>query len=496
MGHRAGGYQRAVDMTSRPVATVDNGRYRLIEHLGAGGAAEVWRGHDDLLDRDVAIKVVEHEDLGQLPSLLNEAQSAARLHHPYITDVYDVGSQSLPSGRVLSYAVMELVDGVTLRTIIGPGRRTPWPEVTRIVAQVAEALAVAHANGVVHRDVSASNVMLTGHGIKVLDFGIAAALGSPECDQDGVVPGNVRYAAPERIAQPDRPVRPAGDIYSLGVLWYRLLAGAFPWTVSGNDEILGAHLDQAPNPLPASVGLPEPLRELCFRCLAKDPADRPTAAEIATSLSSFRGGAEAVDRSPPSPVDLVEPTRVLGLVRSPRRRAALVALALAIAAIAAAVSLAGGAVFDRPAPPSGRPPLAASPAVPKPPSIAASAIRPLASPTTSPESVTAPAVPTASPPGPVASTAPSPTASPSAPSPTAPGATEVSGLGGLVLARCVGAKADKAEIVQAIAAPGYTLDKFEPGPAKDARASFRAPGYLTDIRISCPKGVFTPHVRD
>src|SRR6185312_9010162 len=151
-------------------------RYRLIEQLGAGGMSVVWRGYDEVLGRQVAVKVLASRlasDRAFRHRIRVEAQAAARLCHPNITNVYDYG-ESHQVGLTVPYVVMELVDGGSLAGRLGREMRLPWREAVTIGAEVSSALATAHARGVVHRDVTPGNVMLTSTGVKVVDFGISA----------------------------------------------------------------------------------------------------------------------------------------------------------------------------------------------------------------------------------------------------------------------------------------------------------------------------------
>src|SRR5690348_691141 len=156
-----------------PGATL-HGRFALRERIGAGGMSEVWRADDEVLGRPVAVKALA-VPLAADPVLRaatwREARAAAKLTHPNVTAVYDYGEAPMPGGAVLPYLVMELVDGESLADRLRSGP-LPWPEATRIGAQVAAALSVAHGLGIVHRDIKPGNVMLTAGGAKVLDFGI------------------------------------------------------------------------------------------------------------------------------------------------------------------------------------------------------------------------------------------------------------------------------------------------------------------------------------
>ncbi|MGI5211881.1 protein kinase domain-containing protein [Plantactinospora sp. CA-290183] len=279
-------------------------RYRLIEQLGVGGMAVVWRGYDELLGRPVAVKMLASRlanDRAFRHRIRAEARAAARLCHPHIVGVYDYG-ESARSGRTVPYVVMELVDGDSLASRFARQGRLPWREAVTICAQVAAALAAAHVRGVVHRDITPGNVMLTPMGAKVVDFGISALVGEREAGPDGHLFGTPAYLAPERLDQGE--VSPATDVYALGLLLHRALAGRLPWRAKTRTEMLRAHLREAPEPLPPLPGLPDEVAALTTACLAKSPADRPHSVEVARTLAAAAGVAVAVPALPvPSGAD-------------------------------------------------------------------------------------------------------------------------------------------------------------------------------------------------
>ncbi|MCM0675001.1 protein kinase [Micromonospora phytophila] len=278
-------------------------RYRLIEQLGAGGMSVVWRGYDEVLGRQVAIKVLASRlasDRAFRHRIRIEAQAAARLCHPNITNVYDYG-ESVQVGLTVPYVVMELVDGESLTGRLRRGQ-LPWREAVTIGAEVASALATAHARGVVHRDVTPGNVMLTATGVKVVDFGISALVGEKEKGPDGTLLGTPAYLAPERLD--DGQVSPATDVYAVGLLLYRMLIGRLPWQASTTTQMLRAHMYNEPEPMPRVPGLGDEVRDLVHRCLAKRPEDRPATAEVARTLAEAAGMIAAVPVSPAGgPVD-------------------------------------------------------------------------------------------------------------------------------------------------------------------------------------------------
>jgi serine/threonine-protein kinase len=266
------------------------GRYRLVERLGVGGMSVVWRGFDEVLGRQVAVKVLAGRGSAD-PSLRErlrvEAQAAARLSHPNITNVYDYGETPLDGGSPVPYVVMELVDGEPLATHLAGGAALPWESAASVCAEVAGALAAAHARGVVHRDVTPGNVMLTPGGVKVVDFGISALIGDTDVGLDGSLLGTPAYLAPERLD--GGQVSPATDVYALGLLLYRSLTGHLPWRAATTTQMLRAHRYEEPGPLPEVAGLPDEIAELCRRCLAKAPDERPTSAEVAAGLAEAAG---------------------------------------------------------------------------------------------------------------------------------------------------------------------------------------------------------------
>ncbi|MCX5067965.1 serine/threonine protein kinase [Micromonospora lupini] len=262
------------------------GRYRLLERLGSGGMSAVHRAYDEVLERDVAVKVLVASDTNARQRIRAEAKAAARLSHPHVTSVYDFG-ESTVDGVQVPFVVLELLNGVTLEQRLAAGPLPPRAGL-RVCAEVAAALEAAHAQGLVHRDVKPSNVMLTPTGAKVLDFGIAAAAGDPEIDFEGRLLGTPAYLAPERLAAGE--VLPACDLYALGLLLHRTLTGRLPWATETQTGMLRAHVHVEPDPLPEIDGVPPEIHRLYRWCLARDPADRPPAAEAARILLAAATG--------------------------------------------------------------------------------------------------------------------------------------------------------------------------------------------------------------
>jgi len=292
------------------------GRYRLVERLGSGGMSVVWRAHDEVLQRSVAVKMLA-PDLALIPEVRQrlhaEAQAAARLCHPHIASVFDYGESENDAGVGVPFVVMELITGPALAARLAGGTRLPWRDAVITCAQVAAGLALAHSQGIVHRDVTPANVLHSEAGAKVVDFGISAVIGDIEHVVDGHIVGTPAYLAPERID--GGPAAPAVDIYALGLVLYRALAGNMPWRATTPIEMLRAHRHADPHPLPSLPGLPKAVATLCLASIEKLPSARPTAADTARALADA-----AEIKVPPLPVDA--PTAVPTIrrwFRSPRR---------------------------------------------------------------------------------------------------------------------------------------------------------------------------------
>ncbi|MGC5022375.1 protein kinase domain-containing protein [Micromonospora sp. DT47] len=269
------------------------GRYRLVEPVGQGGMAVVWRADDELLHRTVAVKLLAPQlasDRRSRELIRAEAYAAAQLNHPHIANVYDYGEARQRGFRRVPYLVMEFVRGDTLAARLRAGGALDWPEAVRVCADVAAALAAAHAEGLVHRDVKPDNVLLSPTGVKLVDLGIALAVGQRSVGEQGEVLGTPRYMAPEQVN--GDPAVPASDVYALGLLLHECLTGAPLHRGATVAELVARdHLAHAASE-PDVPGLPEPVSRLRRRCLAPEPVDRPTSAEVAALL------AETVGRRP------------------------------------------------------------------------------------------------------------------------------------------------------------------------------------------------------
>jgi serine/threonine protein kinase len=282
------------------------GRYRLDSRVGTGGMAVVWKAYDTVLARTVAVKVLAAhcaDDPQSRDRIRSEAQAAAALSHPNIAQVYDYGEADV-AGAVVPFIVMELIRGNSLHQRLDDGPVLPRYAM-RLSAEIAAALAAAHAEGLVHRDIKPANVMLAPTGAKVVDFGIAAAIRPPGTGPyDVEVLGTPAYLAPERLLHD--AVEPASDVYALGVLLYRLLAGHPPWTSETTTQMLTAHIYLEPPPLLPMFQVPAFVTELCNRCLAKDPDQRPSAREAAALLAHGAGLQIITDEPPAQQQDAVD----------------------------------------------------------------------------------------------------------------------------------------------------------------------------------------------
>src|SRR5881394_1058731 len=246
-------------------------RYRLDSRIASGGMGEVWRGTDTVLDRLVAVKLLRQEradDTVFRSRFETEAQHAAGLHHPGVTQVFDFGAGD---ARHAPYLVMEYVDGKPLSALLRPAQPMDPAPAARLIAAVADALGAAHVQGIVHRDVKPANILVThDQQVKITDFGIARAAGSVALTRTGEVLGTPQYISPEQAE--GKPATPASDVYSLGAVGYECLAGHRPFQADTPVATAIAHLRQPVPELPSTV--PAALADVVRRALAKAPEDR------------------------------------------------------------------------------------------------------------------------------------------------------------------------------------------------------------------------------
>ncbi|GAB1641260.1 serine/threonine-protein kinase [Krasilnikovia sp. MM14-A1259] len=354
-------------------------RYRLTTRLETGGMAEIWRADDELLGRPVALKLPTNltASAAELLQLAwKEARTAARLSHPHVAAVHDYTEAIRPDGSLAPFVVMELLAGETVAARLADAP-LPWREAAAVGAAVADALAAAHATGVVHRDIKPGNVMLTPTGVKILDFGISAATGDPDDDETGRTFGTPAYVSPERLD--GRPAEPATDVYGLGILLYEMVTGDPPYPVDTWEE-LDAARRYPPAPLPAD--LPAEFRELVHRCLDEDPAARPTAAQARDRLTALAPPARGSRNAGRDPVGYTAgraPAHTVALTRPRRRRRPVRAAAVGLALAAGVTFVVLGVVHRADEPGRAAPPPAvAAPLSPVPSSAAPSATAPRA----------------------------------------------------------------------------------------------------------------------
>jgi len=259
------------------------GRYRLIKRIATGGMGEVWQAQDDVILRQVAIKILKQQYLGDpdfVERFRTEAKHAAMINHDGIANVYDYGED-----EGSAYLVMELVPGEALSSILERTKTLPEQQVLSIIAQTALALDAAHREGLVHRDIKPGNLLITPDGnVKITDFGIARVANQVSLTQTGQVMGTVQYLAPEQAT--GKPATASGDIYSLGIVAYEALAGKRPFKGETQMAIAMAQINDTPPPLSSDI---DPrLVKLVMDCMAKKPDQRPhTALELAARAEAL-----------------------------------------------------------------------------------------------------------------------------------------------------------------------------------------------------------------
>jgi serine/threonine-protein kinase len=308
-------------------------QYSITREVGAGGMATVYLARDVKHDRQVALKVLRPELAAALGAerFPREIRIVAKFQHPHILSLYDSGET-----QGFLYYVMPFVDGESLADRLARDKQLPVTDTVRILREVADALAYAHARGVVHRDIKPGNVLLSGRHAVVTDFGVAKAVeaaGGDKATTVGMAIGTPHYMAPEQ-AMGERDIDARADIYALGILGYEMLAGRLPFAADTAQGILSAHVLETPKDVgEVRPGVPTALADAIMRCLAKNPAERwQSADDLVAQLESI-----AATPSGGITPTYTRPVRAVSGGPGPSRRAWMGA------AIAAVVLVGGGA---------------------------------------------------------------------------------------------------------------------------------------------------------
>jgi len=278
------------------IGKVLGNRFQILEQLGGGGMAIIYKGRDTLLNRFVTVKMLRPDFTGDedfVRRFRREAQAVASLSHPNIVNIYDVGSQN-----DLHYLVMEYVEGDNLKNLIRSKGTLPLGEAVQLARQVLAALDHAHENHIVHRDVKPHNILITTGGrAKLTDFGIAGGATAATVTQSDTIVGSVHYLSPEQAR--GEAAGPSSDIYSLGVVLYEMVTGAVPYQGDSPISVALKHIQEDPAP-PSSINpaIPPELERVIRRAMAKNPEDRyKTAGQMEMALvGADYGGDEDATR--------------------------------------------------------------------------------------------------------------------------------------------------------------------------------------------------------
>ena len=268
------------------IGKVLGNRYEIIEEIGIGGMATVYKARDRILNRFVAVKVLKSEfsnDSEFIKRFQVEAQSAASLSHQNIVSVYDVGNDD---GK--HYIVMELIEGKTLKDVITENKKLPWQDAVKIAAQIASGLNQAHKNHIIHRDIKPHNIIITKDGVaKVTDFGIAKAVSNSTINAFGSTIGSVHYFSPEHARGGYTDEK--SDIYSLGVVLYEMVTGKLPFEDETPVAVALKHLhDEPKSPINLSPDIPQSLNDIILKAMQKEVANRyPSAQAMYTDLTKI-----------------------------------------------------------------------------------------------------------------------------------------------------------------------------------------------------------------
>jgi eukaryotic-like serine/threonine-protein kinase len=266
------------------------GRYEILEELGRGDMGIVYRAHDPLIDRYVAIKTIDLQKLSEQEKeeykarFYQEAKAAGRLNHPNIITIYDLGRKG-----DIAYIAMELMEGPELQDIAAKDAPLSLIEKVDIAVQIAAGLGYAHEHGVIHRDIKPSNIMvLRGMHVKIADFGIARMESPLWRTQVDRIMGSPLYMSPEQVQS--HPIGPGSDIFSFGIVFYQMLTGKLPFLgESANSVFYKIVNEEPPKPSALKSGIPEALDAIVAKCLAKKPEQRyQNARDLLTDLRACR----------------------------------------------------------------------------------------------------------------------------------------------------------------------------------------------------------------
>ncbi len=343
------------------------GRYRTLSRLGAGAAGEVWRARDEMLARDVAIKVVPRVGRNAQLSLdrfFQEARAVAALSHPGVIRVFDMGEQD-----GTPFLVMELAPGGSLRDRLADHRPLPVSEACALGIQIAQALAAAHARGIVHRDVKPANVLRDDdHGWRLADFGVAHVPDST-LTFDGQFLGSPAYAAPESLSRGE--FGPASDVWGLGATLFEAVTGAPPWGDRDYAQILAALDGEPPRVADLAPTIPPAIATAIDRALSRHPDDRPTAQGLAAALATGLTTAHVSIPPPPAfATGTAPPATAATTVQTARssRTSTLIAIAASAILLVGLIAATAGRDNKDAAPPAAAPaprptPAAAAPGI-------------------------------------------------------------------------------------------------------------------------------------